>query len=174
MARKIYDSVKYRSGNEGMAMEQMQKFLQESTYTFSDDDVDKGTIGVIPKNMMQVSDDPKSWEQGRDILEEARKGIIAANPWIGNKQLTMYQQGDSIYMMDTTGQVRVRYDKELLQKVWQENQAKLAEKAREEALAKANKRAPIAAAGAARKAAAKRVQEKRKATPKFIYGRKED
>ncbi|MRT45039.1 internal virion protein C, partial [Xylella fastidiosa subsp. multiplex] len=30
-ARKIYDSVKYRSGNESMAMEQMTKFLKEST-----------------------------------------------------------------------------------------------------------------------------------------------
>ncbi|WP_206666513.1 hypothetical protein, partial [Xylella fastidiosa] len=80
-----------------MAMEQMTKFLKESTYTFTGDDVDGDTIGVIPKNMMQVNSDPKSWEQGRDILEEARKGIIASNQWITNKQLTMYSQGDSIY-----------------------------------------------------------------------------
>ena len=150
-ARKIYDSVKYRSGNESMAMEQMTKFLQESTFTFTDDDVDGSTIGVIPKNMLQVNADPKSWEQGRDVLEEARKGIIAANPWIGNKQLTMYSQGDSIYLMDTTGQVRVRYDKELLGKVWAENQSKLAAQAEKEAMEKATKRAPIAAVNKARK-----------------------
>lgn len=172
-ARKIYDSVKYRSGNENLAMEQMSKFLQESTYTFSEEDVDGGTIGVIPKNMLQVSSDPKSWEQGRDILEEARKGIIQSNPWITNKQLTMYSQGDSIYMMDTTGTVRIRYDKELLSKVWQENQQKLEEKARNEAIANANKRAPIAAATRARKAAGERVRAKQKKVPKFIYGRKE-
>ena len=172
-ARKIYDSVKYRSGNESMAMEQMTKFLKESTYTFTGDDVDGDTIGVIPKNMMQVNSDPKSWEQGRDILEEVRKGIIASNRWITNKQLTMYSQGDSIYLMDTTGQVRVRYDKELLSKVWSENQKKLEEKAREKALADVNKRAPIVAATKAREAATKRVREKRKQTPKFIYGRKE-
>ncbi|MFK9938714.1 hypothetical protein ACJEP1_25185, partial [Klebsiella pneumoniae] len=106
MARKIYDSVKYRTGNSDMAMQQVDKFLKESTVTFKGDDVDGDTIGIIPKNALQVSDDPKSWEQGRDILEEARKGIIAANPWVTNKQLTMYQQGDSIYMMDTTGTVR--------------------------------------------------------------------
>lgn len=173
-ARKIYDSVKYRSGNENLAMEQMTKFLQESTYTFSDEDVDGGTIGVIPKNMLQVSSDPKSWEQGRDILEEARKGIIAKNPWITNKQLTMYSQGDSIFLMDTTGDVRIRYDKEILSKVWSENQQKLEEKARNEALAAANKRAPIAAATRARKALGERAREKQKKVPKFIYGRKED
>ncbi|UCS82782.1 internal virion protein [Yersinia phage vB_YenP_Rambo] len=173
-ARKIYDSVKYRSGNESMAMEQMTKFLQESTFTFTDDDVDKGTVGVIPKKMLQVNADPKSWEQGRDILDEARKGIITNNPWIANKQLTMYSQGDSIYLMDTTGQVRVRYDKELLSKVWSENQSKLAEKARDEAIAKANKRAPIAAAAKARKELKRRAKERQKQVPKYIYGRKEE
>lgn len=170
MARKMYDSVKYRTGNSDMAMEQVDKFLKESTVTFKGDDVDGDTIGIIPKNILQVSDDPKSWEQGRDILEEARKGIIAANPWVTNKQLTMYQQGDSIYMMDTTGTVRIRYDKELLTRTYQEQQQRLAKEAEEKALKEATKRAPIAAATQARKAAGERVRAKRKATPKFIYG----
>ena len=170
MARKIYDSVKYRTGNSDMAMQQVDKFLKESTVTFKGDDVDGDTIGIIPKNILQVSDDPKSWEQGRDILEEARKGIIAANPWVTNKQLTMYQQGDSIYMMDTTGTVRIRYDKELLTRTYQEQQQRLAKEAEEKALKEATKRAPIAAATQARKAAGERVRSKRKATPKFIYG----
>lgn len=170
MARKIYDSVKYRTGNSDMAMQQVDKFLKESTVTFKGDDVDGDTIGIIPKNILQVSDDPKSWEQGRDILEEARKGIIAANPWVTNKQLTMYQQGDSIYMMDTTGTVRIRYDKELLTRTYQEQQQRLANEAEEKALKEATKRAPIAAATQARKAAGERVRAKRKATPKFIYG----
>lgn len=170
MARKIYDSVKYRTGNSDMAMQQVDKFLKESTVTFKGDDVDGDTIGIIPKNILQVSDDPKSWEQGRDILEEARKGIIAANPWVTNKQLTMYQQGDSIYMMDTTGTVRIRYDKELLTRTYQEQQQRLAKEAEEKALKEATKRAPISAATQARKAAGERVRAKRKATPKFIYG----
>ena len=170
MARKIYDSVKYRTGNSDMAMQQTDKFLKESTVTFKGDDVDGDTIGIIPKNILQVSDDPKSWEQGRDILEEARKGIIAANPWVTNKQLTMYQQGDSIYMMDTTGTVRIRYDKELLTRTYQEQQQRLAKEAEEKALKEATKRAPISAATQARKAAGERVRAKRKATPKFIYG----
>lgn len=170
MARKIYDSVKYRTGNSDMAMQQVDKFLKESTVTFKGDDVDGDTIGIIPKNILQVSDDPKSWEQGRDILEEARKGIIAANPWVTNKQLTMYQQGDSIYMMDTTGTVRIRYDKELLTRTYQEQQQRLAKESEEKALKEATKRAPISAATQARKAAGERVRTKRKATPKFIYG----
>ncbi|MBX9242313.1 hypothetical protein [Klebsiella pneumoniae] len=170
MARKIYDSFKYRTGNSDGAMQQVDKFLKESTVTFKGDDVDGDTIGIIPKNILQVSDDPKSWEQGRDILEEARKGIIAANPWVTNKQLTMYQQGDSIYMMDTTGTVRIRYDKELLTRTYQEQQQRLAKEAEEKALKEATKRAPISAATQARKAAGERVRAKRKATPKFIYG----
>lgn len=174
MARKIYDSFKYRTGNADGAMEQVDKFLKESTVTFVDENVDgKGAIGVIPKNSLQVSDDPKSWEQGRDIIDEARKGIIASNPWITNKQLTIYQQGDSIFMMDTTGTVRVRYDKELLQAVYKDTTEKASEKARNEALAEANKRAPITQATKARKAAGERVRANRKKVPKFIYGRKE-
>lgn len=150
-ARKIYDSVKQRSGNPNLAMAQMTKFLQDSTYTFADGDVDGDTIGVIPKNALQVNDDPASWEQGRDILEEARKGIIKSNPWITNGQLTMYQQGDSIVMMDTTGTVSIRYDKDILSREWQRNQEILNEKAVEKAIKAANKRAPISQVNKARK-----------------------
>lgn len=170
MARKMYDSVKYRTGNSDMAMQQTDKFLKESTVTFKGDDVDGSTIGVIPKNMLQVTDDPRSWEQGQNILEEARKGIIEANPWVTNKQLTMYQQGDSIYMMDTTGTVRIRYDRDLLVREYNNQQQRLAKEAEEKALKEATKRAPISAATQARKAAGDRVRAKRKATPKFIYG----
>lgn len=174
MARKVYDSVKYRTGNSDMAMQQVDKFLKESTVTFKDDNADgKGAIGIIPKNVLQVSDDPKSWEQGRDIVDEARKGIIKTNPWITNSQLTVYQQGSSVILMDTTGTVRVRYDKELLQAVYKDTQEKLATKAREEALKEATKRAPITQATKAREAAGKRVRANRKKIPKFIYGRKE-
>lgn len=145
MARKMYDSVKYRTGNSDMAMQQVDKFLKDSTVTFNGDGVDGDAIGIIPKNALQVSDDPKSWESGRDIIDAARKGIIETNPWITNKQLTVYQQGNSIFMMDTTGTVRIRYDRDVLQREFQRTQQLAADKAREEALAEANKRAPIAA-----------------------------
>ena len=170
VARKLYDSVKYRTGNSDMALQQVDKFLKESTITIKGDGVDGGTIGVIPKNALQVSDDPDSWKYGLDILEAARNGIISANPWIVNKQLTVYSQGDSSYMMDTTGKVRLRYDKELLSRVYSEQQQRLAKEAEEKALKEATKRAPISAATQARKAAGERVRAKRKATPKFIYG----
>lgn len=170
MARKIYDAVSYRTGNADMAMQQVDKFLKDSTVTFKGDDVDGDTIGILPKNMLQVSDDPKSWEQGRDILDEARKGIIAKNPWVTNKQLSVFQQGDSIYLTDTTGEINYRYDKDMLAKVYRDNQQKLQAKAEKEALAEANKRAPIAAATKAREEAGKRVRAKKKAVPKFIYG----
>ncbi|WP_238837402.1 hypothetical protein, partial [Xylella fastidiosa] len=71
----------------------------------------------------------------------------------------MYSQGDSIYLMDTTGQVRVRYDKELLSKVWSENQKKLEVKTREKALPDVNNPAPIVAATNIRAPADKQVRE---------------
>lgn len=179
LARKIYDSVKYRTNNVDMAMTEMQKFLKESTTTFNDASQDnEGVIGVIPRNYLQVNDDPKSWKQGKDIIDAALKGIIAANPSMASEKMTVSVIGKSIYLMPTTGTgPRVRYDKEMLSKVWKETQERLAaeavEKARDKAMADANTRAPIVAAKKAREAGAKRVREKRKQTPKFIYGRKE-
>lgn len=179
LARKIYDSVIYRTNNRTMAMTEMQKFLKESTATFNDDSPDsEGVIGVIPRNYLQVNDDPKSWEKGKEIIDAALKGIIAANPSMASDKMTVSVIGKSIYIMPTTGTgPRVRYDKEMLSKVWKETQERLAteavEKARDQAIADATKRAPIVAAKKAREAAAKRVREKRKQTPKFIYGRKE-
>lgn len=179
LARKIYDSVKYRTNNVDMAMTEMQKFLKESTTTFNDDSSDgDGVIGVIPRNYLQVTDDPKSWKHGKDIIDAALKGIIAANPSMASGKMTVSVIGKSIYIMPTTGTgPRVRYDKEMLSKVWKDTQERLAteavEKARDTAIKDATKRAPIVAAKKAREAAAKRVREKRKQTPKFIYGRKE-
>lgn len=179
LARKIYDSVIYRTNNRTMAMTEMQKFLKESTATFNDASQDsEGVIGVIPRNYLQVNDDPKSWEKGKEIIDAALKGIIAANPSMAADKMTVSVIGKSIYIMPTTGTgPRVRYDKEMLSKVWKDTQERLAteavEKARDKAIKDATKRAPIVAATKAREAAAKRVREKRKQTPKFIYGRKE-
>lgn len=173
-ARTIYDAVKYATGNGDLARAQVQKFLQDSTIALKADDVEGDYIGVLPKNALQVNDDPASWEQGMEILDAARKGIIEHNPWITNKQLSVYQQGDSIYLMDTTGTVRIRYDRELLQREWQNAQVKAGEKAVEDALKEATKRAPITAAKKARQAAAERVKANKKRVPKYIYGRKED
>lgn len=179
LARKIYDSAKYRTNNVDMSMTEMQKFLKEFTTTFNDDSSDgDGVIGVIPRNYLQVTDDPKSWKQGKDIIDAALKGIIAANPSMASGKMTVSVIGKSIYIMPTTGTgPRVRYDKEMLSKVWKDTQERIAteavEKARDQAIADATKRAPIVAAKKAREAAAKRVREKRKQTPKFIYGRKE-
>ena len=162
-----------------MAMTEMQKFLKEHTTTFNDDSSDsEGVIGVIPRNYLQVNDDPKSWKQGKDIIDAAIKGTIAANPSMASEKMTVSVIGKSIYIMPTTGTgPRVRYDKEMLSKVWKETQERIAtesvEKTRDKAIADANKRAPIVAAKKAREAAAERVREKRKHTPKFIYGRKE-
>ena len=62
----------------------------------------------------------------------------------------------------------------MLQREYQRTAQMQAEAAREKALKEANKRAPISRVPQAREEARKRVQEKRKKTPKYIYGRKED
>ncbi|AJF40528.1 internal virion protein [Escherichia phage P694] len=139
-ARKIYDSVKYRTGNPNAAMQQVDKYLKENTTTLTGDDVDGDTIGVLTRNSLRVTDDPDSWKQGKDIIDTAAKKLAETNPWVTNKQLTVFERGDSIYLMDTTGQVNIRYDKQLLSKMYQENQAKLDEEARNKALKDANKR----------------------------------
>lgn len=139
-ARKIYDSVKYRTGNPDMAVQQVDKYLKENTTTLTADGVDGDTIGVLTRNFLRVTDDPDSWKQGKDIIAEAAKKFAETNPWVINKQLTVLERGDSVYLMSTNGQVSIRYDKQLLSKVYQENQAKLDEEARNKALKDANKR----------------------------------
>lgn len=164
LARKVYEAVRYRSGNSDMAQQHVDKFLKEHTVTFKGDDVDGNTIGVIPKNSLKVNDDPDSWEQGRDIIDTAAKQIAKVNPWITNGQLMVYEQGDSIYLMATNGQVRIRYDQELMQKVAQDQAQKDDAKARDEELKNANKRARIVktkAAGDKRRAdREKKLREK--------------
>lgn len=144
-ARTIYDAIKYSTGNGDLARAQTQQFLKEATTTFTSDDAEGETIGVLPKNILQVNDDPKSWEEGRKILDEARDALIKQNPWITNKQLSVYQQGNSIYLMDTTGSVRLRYDQDILQRVWRDQQERLATQQVEEAekaLKEVTKRVP--------------------------------
>ncbi|WP_289474937.1 hypothetical protein, partial [Klebsiella pneumoniae] len=92
-ARKIYDSVKYRTGNSDMAMQQVDKFLKENTTTLTADGVDGDTIGVLTRNSLRVTDDPDSWKQGKDIIDTAAKKLAETNPWVTNKQLTVFERG---------------------------------------------------------------------------------
>lgn len=172
--RAVYDSTLFATGNRDMARQQASKFVKENTVTFKGDDIDGDVIGVLPRNLLRVTDDPASYKQGQDILDAAAKQVAANTPWITNKQLTISQTGKSIYLMDTTGTVRLRYDQELLRKVYADQQAKLDEQKRNEALKKANERAPIAQVGKAREEAARRVRENKQKVPKYIYGRKDD
>lgn len=149
-ARQVFDAFNYATGNVDGAMEQVTKFLKESTTTFQSDDLDGGSFGVIPKVNLQVNDDPDSWKQGKDIIDTAVKGIISTNPWVTNKQLSVYQQGNDIRIMDTTGSINIRYDKQLLSQVWKDQQEKAQAKAQADALKDINKRAPIAAVNKAR------------------------
>lgn len=160
-ARAIYDATKHLTGNADMAMEQTKKFLSDNTHTFSNDDVEGETIGVIPKNMLRVNDDPKSWEQGAALVEEARVAFIKQRPWITGQQVSISAQGDSIFITAATGE-RIRTDSDTLQRMWRHNQEHSDNKAREEALKDANKRSPMAAVNKSKEVTKKRIVERRK------------
>lgn len=144
-ARQVFDAFNYATGNVDGAMQQVTKFLQESTTTFTSDDLDGGTFGVIPRVDLQVNDDVDSWKQGKDIIDTAMKGIIRVNPWVTNKQLYVYSEGNTIHIRDTSGNLDMKYDKQLMSAMWKDQQQKDQQKAIDDALKDANKRAPIAA-----------------------------
>lgn len=169
-ARKIYDATLNRTGNNDMAKQQVSRFLQENTVTFTGEDVEGSTIGVVPRNLLTVTSDPASYKQGQVILEHAMKGIAEANPWVTNKNLDVSAQGNNIYITDTTGQIRVRYDKDTLSRVYAEEQTRQASKVEAEALKKATERAPIAAVNKAKQQAEARRRAKAKTIPTSIYG----
>lgn len=139
-ARLVFESVQSRTGNTDLAIQQVRSYLRQNATVFTSNDADGDTVGVIPKNLLRVTDDPDSWKQGKDILTQAVTQIQKANPWIQNKQLSIFEQGDSIYLMDATGQINIRYDKELLSKEYQDMVAKQDAEARAKALKKANTR----------------------------------
>lgn len=142
-ALKVYNSWKYRTGNPNSAMEQVQKYLKESTTTFTNDKAASGTVGVIPKYMLQVTDDPKSAEQGKAILDDIIQKRVEMNPWVYNGVLNVSTQGGNIIITDATGDgvARMVLSPEELRSEYEYNMMKQREKAEKEAVEKLTKRA---------------------------------
>lgn len=120
MARKVYDAVMYRTGNSDLARQQVSKFVTDNTQVFKNSNADGKTVGVISNRSLQVTDDPASVKQGTEIMQGAIDGFLKVRGWLKPEQVTVYEQGDSIYIMDTTGQERIRYDRDILSRVYQE------------------------------------------------------
>lgn len=146
MAREIYDSMLGSTGNEKYALEETEKFVRESTAVFESGDVDGEVYGMVPRNMLQLTNDPKSWELGRDLLQKQFDEYKEKNPYTGN--LNVRVDGNLIRMINPNGDSIVISPEKLRQEYAQEQQA-LLEKKREEALKEATKRAPISAANKA-------------------------
>lgn len=142
-ARKVWDSWYYRTGNADAATQNTQKWLNENTVTFSDDGQDGKSIGMVSKHQLMVGDNPESWQVGRDIIDTARKQLIKTNRWVVNSQLSVVEQNGSVFLQDATGTIRIRYDKELVGKLYREQQKQAEDKAYAEAERKANTRARI-------------------------------
>ena len=139
-ARKIYESFMYRTGNSDAAQQQVTKFLQENTVPFQAEGMDGKNVGIVTRNALMINSDPDSYKIGQDIISKAMEGIQKANPWITNGQLSVEERNGSIILQDSTGQVRIRYDKELMNRAYQDQAQKADEKARNDALKDANKR----------------------------------
>lgn len=148
-ARKVWDSWYYRTGSGDGATQNTQKWLNENTVTFTDDGQDGKSVGMVSKHQLMVGDNPESWQVGRDIIDTARKQLIKTNPWVVNSQLTVVEQNGSIFLQDATGTIRIRYDKELVGKLYREQQQKAQDAAYAQAERDANKRARIVGTKAA-------------------------
>lgn len=138
-ARKVYDSAKGRSGNEKYALDQTAKWINEQTTLFTDGDVEGKTVGRIPKNMLMVTDDVDSAQVGADIINAARTKLQEVNPAAG--RLTVTAEGNSIYLTSANGLVRVRYDQDVMRRMYQQQTDATSEKKYAEAEKKANTRA---------------------------------
>lgn len=170
MARKIYDAALYVTGNPDGAAQQVDKYLKETVTTFSQDDADGDTVGVVPNNMLQVNSDPKSYEQGRDIINAAKAQLIKEHPDMSGGQTMVVTRGNVIHITDLAGQHGISFTQEELRKVWADQQKKTDDAAREKALKDAQKRAPISQVTKARKVARERVINNRRKVPNKIYG----
>uniref|UniRef100_A0AAU7VG86 Internal protein n=1 Tax=Enterobacter phage vB_EclP_26 TaxID=3161160 RepID=A0AAU7VG86_9CAUD len=163
-ARKVWDSWYYRTGNADAATQNTQKWLNENTVTFNSEGQDGRSIGMVSKQQLMIGDNPESWQVGRDVIETARQQLIKTNPWVVNSQLSVVEQNGSVFLQDATGTIRIRYDKELVGKLYREQQKKAEDAAYAAAEKKANTRARIVETKAAgdkrRNAAEARVQER--------------
>lgn len=142
-ARKVWDSWYFRTGNADAATQNTQKWLNENTVTFNSDSQDGKSIGMVSKQQLMIGDNPESWQVGRDVIETSRQQLIKANPWVVNSQLSVVEQNGSVFLQDATGTVRIRYDKELVGRLYREQQKKAEDAAYAAAEKKANTRARI-------------------------------
>lgn len=164
VSRKVWDSWYYRTGNADAATQQTQKWLNENTVSFESEGADGKAIGMVSKHQLMVGDNPESWQVGRDIIDTARQQLIKTYPWVANSQLTVTEQNGSVYLQDATGQLRIKYDKEVVGKLYREQQKKAEDAAYKKAEQEANKRARgtlLKAEGDKRRAAqAKSIKDK--------------
>ncbi|YP_009949117.1 internal virion protein [Enterobacter phage EcpYZU01] len=142
-ARKVWDSWYYRTGNADAATQNTQKWLNENTVTFNSDQQDGKAIGMVSKQQLMIGDNPESWQVGRDIIDTARQQLIKTNPWVVNSQLSVVEQNGSVFLQDATGTIRIKYDKDVVGKLYREQQKQAEDKALKEAERKANQRARI-------------------------------
>lgn len=144
VARTVFDAWVYSTGNDSEAMTQVTKYLQESTKTFTSSRAG-GTaqaVGVVPNSMLQVTSDPKSAEQGKEILDNIISKRIEMNPWVYNQQVSVGTHGGNIVITDATGDdvVRMVLSPEELRGEYDYMMQQQLENRWDDAMSKANKR----------------------------------
>lgn len=144
VARTVFDAWVFDGGNHDEAMTQVTKYLQESTKTFTSDRAagKAQAIGVIPNSMLQVTSDPDSAEQGKQILDDIIKKRVEMHPWVYNQQVSVGSHNGNIIITDATGDdvVRMVLSPEELRSEYDYMMSKQQEARWNEAMDKANKR----------------------------------
>ncbi|ASD51049.1 protein inside capsid C [Pasteurella phage PHB01] len=150
-ARVYFDSYFLKTGDEKAAFEATKQFLEATTF-----DVGKSSwfninsrdrVGSIPKAQLMVTDDPNSWKEGGEILNEAIELIkfgkilgkdslddVKGSKPIGTQVIVTYTpQGINVLNLDTN--YNKTFTQEDLRKAFmkkQEEALKVAEKVKKE------------------------------------------
>lgn len=123
VARKIYDGVKYRTGNADLAISEVSKYLDANTFTFKSTRNNDSTYGTILKNSLMLTDDPKSWEVGRDLLLDSINSVKDKHQWLTDSNILLLEDANGgIIISDTSGQVQVQFEKEKLKQEYIKSQ----------------------------------------------------
>ena len=144
VARAVFDAWVFENGNDSEAMTQVTKYLQESTKTFTSSRASgkAQAVGVVPNSMLQVTSDPRSAEQGKEILDNIISKRIEMNPWVYNQQVSVGTHGGNIVITDATGDdvVRMVLSPEELRGEYDYMMQQQLENRWDDAMSKANKR----------------------------------
>lgn len=178
MAHRVYLSEFRATGDTRKALQAADRWAADHVTTFGEAGVQGKIQGGIPSSSLQVGQSVKTQADGKRLMDAHISRIATENRLETNQMTVRYDSEHDLiavygnngegYQTFTTGELSAEYEREQQAARQEYNEREAAKQA--EILANANKRAPITQATRAREEAGKRVREKRKEVPNFIYG----